>query len=49
MKECTIYIDVPEVFLKGAGIPNSQFVPSYIARDPERTVLSGHFTDTMIL
>jgi hypothetical protein len=30
MKECTIYIDVPEVFLKGAGIPNSQFVPSYI-------------------
>lgn len=30
MKECTIYIDVPEYFLKGAGIPNSQFVPSYI-------------------
>jgi hypothetical protein len=30
MKECSIYIDVPENFLKGAGIPNSQFVPSYI-------------------
>jgi hypothetical protein len=30
MKECTIYIDVPEKFLKGAGIPNSQFIPSYI-------------------
>lgn len=30
MKECTIYIDVPEKFLKGAGIPNSQFIPSHI-------------------
>jgi hypothetical protein len=30
MKECTIYINVPERFLKGAGIPNSQFIPSYI-------------------
>jgi len=30
MKECTIYIDVPEKFLKGAGIPNSRFIPSYI-------------------
>ena len=30
MKECTIYIDVPEKYLKGAGILNSQFIPSYI-------------------
>lgn len=30
MKECTIYIDAPEKFLKGAGIPNSQFIPSNI-------------------
>ena len=30
MKECTIYIDVPEKILKGAGIPNSQFIPSNI-------------------
>lgn len=30
MKECTIYIDVPEKLLKGAGIPNSQFIPSNI-------------------
>ena len=30
MKECTIYIDLPEFFLKGAGILNSQFIPSNI-------------------
>ncbi len=30
MKECTIYIDVPDKLLKGAGIPNSQFIPAYI-------------------
>jgi hypothetical protein len=30
MKECTIYIDAPEKLLKGAGIPNSQFIPSNI-------------------
>ncbi len=30
MKECTIYIDVPEKILKGAGISNSQFIPSNI-------------------
>lgn len=30
MKKCNIYIDVPEKFLKGAGIPNSQFIPSNI-------------------
>ncbi len=30
MKECTIYIDVPQKILKGAGIPNSQFIPSNI-------------------
>lgn len=32
MKECTIYIDVPERILKGAGIPNSQFIPSNIIK-----------------
>lgn len=30
MKECTIYIDAPKTLLKGAGIPNSQFIPSNI-------------------
>lgn len=30
MKECTIYIDVPKKLLKGAGIPNSCFIPSNI-------------------
>ncbi|HHZ03021.1 MAG TPA: hypothetical protein GX396_08850 [Tissierellia bacterium] len=30
MKECTIYIEAPEKILKGAGIPNSQFLPSNI-------------------
>jgi hypothetical protein len=30
MKECTIYIDAPEKILKGAGIPNSPFIPSNI-------------------
>lgn len=30
MKECTIYIDAPEKLLKGAGIPNSQFIPSNV-------------------
>lgn len=30
MKECTIYIDVPAKLLKGAGIPDSQFIPSNI-------------------
>lgn len=30
MKDCTIYIDIPDKLLKGAGIPDSQFVPSNI-------------------
>lgn len=30
MKECTISIDAPEKILKGAGIPDSSFVPSGI-------------------
>lgn len=30
MKDCTIYIDVPEKLLKGAGIPNSCFIPSNV-------------------
>jgi len=30
MKECTIYIKVPEKLLKGAGIPNSKFIPTNI-------------------
>ena len=30
MKECTISIDAPERMLKGAGIPDSSFVPSSI-------------------
>ncbi len=30
MKECTIYIDIPNKLLKGAGIPDSQFIPSNI-------------------
>lgn len=30
MKECTISINAPERILKGAGIPNTSFIPSYI-------------------
>jgi len=30
MKECTISIDAPERMLKGAGIPNTSFIPSRI-------------------
>lgn len=30
MKECTISIDAPEKILKGAGIPDSSFIPSSI-------------------
>ena len=30
MKECTISIDAPEKILKGAGIPNTFFIPSCI-------------------
>jgi len=30
MKECTISIDSPERLLKGAGIPNTSFIPSHI-------------------
>jgi len=30
MKECNIYIDAPEKMLKGAGIPNTSFIPSCI-------------------
>lgn len=30
MKECTISIKAPENMLKGAGIPNTSFVPAYI-------------------
>lgn len=30
MKECTISIKAPEKMLKGAGMPNTSFLPSYI-------------------
>ncbi len=30
MKECTISINAPEKILKGAGIPNTSFIPAYI-------------------
>ncbi len=30
MKECTISINAPERILKGAGIPNTSFIPAYI-------------------
>ena len=30
MKECTISIKAPEKMLKGAGIPNTSFIPAYI-------------------
>lgn len=30
MKECTIFINAPEKMLKGAGIPNTSFIPAYI-------------------
>lgn len=30
MKECTISINAPEKMLKGAGIPNTSFIPAYI-------------------
>lgn len=30
MKECTISINAPDKILKGAGIPNTSFIPSYI-------------------
>lgn len=30
MKECTIFINAPERILKGAGIPNTSFIPAYI-------------------
>lgn len=30
MKECTISISAPEKILKGAGIPNTSFIPAYI-------------------
>lgn len=30
MKECTIFINAPERMLKGAGIPNTLFIPAYI-------------------
>lgn len=30
MKECTISIKAPERILKGAGIPNTSFIPAYI-------------------
>lgn len=32
MKECTISINTPQKMLKGAGIPNTSFVPAYIYR-----------------
>lgn len=30
MKECTISINAPEKILKGAGVPNTSFIPAYI-------------------
>jgi len=30
MKECTISLNAPERILKGAGIPNTSFIPAYI-------------------
>jgi len=40
MKDCTISIDAPEKLLKGAGIPNTSFIPSCIYQ------LKIHFTNT---
>jgi len=30
MNDCTILIDAPKKFLKGAGIPNTAFLPAWI-------------------
>lgn len=53
MKECTISINVPERILKGAGVPNTSFIPAYIYKlnielknNSEQTKLCS-FTSTL--